>query len=154
MIYTNKHDQHVKRKPHQNHGGRREWKAKVTLWVSDSLKAHLRKQVRGPTLRTWRTWRWKEWPRRHLDQNKAQSEGATASSEIPHRVVHSHNREGFIRPARRDTGRETGREGREEHLRCLEWWKPWEKVRRAATPWLACTKGHKFGLLMFSPNEI
>lgn len=24
MIYTNKHDQHVKRKPHQNHGGRRE----------------------------------------------------------------------------------------------------------------------------------
>ena len=56
----------------------------------------------------------RKWPRCHLEQNKAQSKGDTASCEIPHRVVHSYNREGFIRPARRDRGRETGKEGRKE----------------------------------------
>lgn len=102
---------HVRIKPHQNHGGRREWQAKVTPWVSQSLNAHLRKQVRGPKLRPWR---WKEWLWWHRDQNKAPSKGDTASCEIYHRVVHFHNREEFIRPARIDRGRNTGKEGRKE----------------------------------------
>ena len=38
-------------KPHQNHIGGREWKAKVTRWVSKAFTAHLGNRVRAPKLR-------------------------------------------------------------------------------------------------------
>lgn len=86
-------------------------KSKGHTLGTKSVSAHLRKQVRGPKLRTRR---WKEWLRWHLDQNKAPNKGDNASCEIYHRVVHFYNREEFIRPARIERGRKTGREGRKE----------------------------------------
>lgn len=39
-------------KPHHNPIGGRQWKAKVTRWVSKAFTAHLGNQVRAPKLRT------------------------------------------------------------------------------------------------------